>query len=99
MTYEATAFLVNPATLELIIDKLNGMPATYPMKMKSPSRLLPIFGPYRTRTLPIKLTMHNVPATMQRQFWNLVQRNVAPKAKMPWTAPIGICNRYTCNLL
>lgn len=51
----ATAFLVNPAMFELIIERLMGMPAAYAMKMKTPKRLLPWFVPKRTRMLPMRL--------------------------------------------
>lgn len=51
----ATVFLVKPATFELIIERLIGIPAAYAMKMKTPKRLLPWLGPKRTRILPMRL--------------------------------------------
>lgn len=52
---EATLFLVKPATLDEIMDKLMGNPATNAIIKYNPANLLPVLGPKRTRIEPMRL--------------------------------------------
>lgn len=88
-----TAFFVKPATFEVTMDKLIGIPAAYAMKMNRPNKLLPVLGPKRTRMLPIKLMMLNVAAMRHLEFFNLLHRYVEPSANIPCITPVGIWSR------